>query len=85
MKLLDIIIWILIIISIIVVSWYIFGSSPTLEQSLLVLIISMLFIIHSKSIKNEATLSYLKNRFSKIEDSFIKLADDFREHIKKNK
>lgn len=75
MKLQDIIIWILFIISLLVVLWYIFGSSPTIEQALLVLIISYLFVINTKISQNGVRLTMLERRFNT-------LAYDFKEHIR---
>ena len=75
MKLQDIMIWILFIISIIVILWYFFGNSPTIEQALLVLIISFLFIINTKISQIGTSLKYLDKRFNA-------LAKDFKEHIK---
>ena len=40
MKLQDVIIWILFILSIFVFLRYVFGHSPTIEQALLVMVIS---------------------------------------------
>jgi len=75
MKIIDIIIWILFIISIIVSLWYIFGHSPTFEQALLILIITFLFTINTRLIK-------LESRFLSLENSFSHLANDFKKHIK---
>jgi len=68
MKIQDIIIWILFILTIVMVLWYIFGSSPTMEQALLVLILTLSITIIVK-------LSVLETRFNF-------LARDFREHTK---
>jgi len=75
MKLQDIIIWILFIISLLVVGWYIFGNSPTIEQALLVLIISFLFVINTK-------ISQMGVKLEISEKKFSALAKDFKEHIK---
>lgn len=83
MKIQDIIIWVLFIISIVVVLWYIFGSSPTIEQAILILIVTFLFKIQANMTSNNTELKNLKRRFNILESSFIKLAKDFKEHIRK--
>ena len=44
----DIILWILFIIIVIFVFWYIFGDSPTFEQTILVFMIGVIFTITIK-------------------------------------
>ncbi len=78
MKVQDIIIWVLFIITIIVSIWYIFGSSPTLEQALLILIITILFTQTTKISNIEARLGLIEKRFNNLERSFIKLVNDFK-------
>lgn len=76
MKLQDIILIILFIISVAIALWYIFGSSPTFEQSILILILTL-------SITNLVKVSVLENRFVSLEKSFVRLANDFKLHIKR--
>ena len=38
MRISDIIIWILFLVSLVVAGWYLFGNSPTFEQAILVFI-----------------------------------------------
>ena len=76
MKLSDIIIWILLILTIIVVFWYVFGNSPTLEEALLILVITFLFTINTRITK-------LESKFLLLENSFSHLAKDFKQHITK--
>lgn len=71
MKLQDIIIWILFILTIIIVLWYIFGSSPTFEQAILLLILTL-------SITTIIKVSILETKFKF-------LARDFKEHVKHKK
>ena len=78
MKVQDIIIWVLFIITIIVSIWYVFGSSPTLEQALLILIITILFTQTTKISNIEARLGLIEKRFNNLERSFIKLVNDFK-------
>ncbi len=68
MKIQDIIIWVLFIATLIIVLWYIFGSSPTFEQAILVLILTL-------SITTLVKIKVLETRFNF-------LARDFRRHIK---
>lgn len=75
MKLIDVIAWILLVISIFVFLWFIFGNSPSIEQTFLVLIISYLFIMNAKLVQIATRLQMLQN-------SFRYLARDFKEHIK---
>ncbi len=83
MKLTDIIIWILFLISISMALWYILGNSPTFEQAILVFILTILFSLAIKV--NETTIKFetFINKFSSFEDSFKRLASDFKEHLKK--
>lgn len=67
-KIADILLWIMFIATIIVVLWYIFGNSPTIEQTLLILILTL-------SITTIIKVSVLETRFNY-------LARDFRNHCK---
>ena len=75
MKLQDIIIWILFIISLIMFFWYIFGSSLTFEQTILIFILTLL-------VKNMIETRGIKTQLTSLRNSFVRLADDFKEHIK---
>ncbi|MEW6063451.1 MAG: hypothetical protein AB1571_03745 [Nanoarchaeota archaeon] len=46
MKIEDILFWIFLIVVIVLFLWLIFGSSPTLEQTLLALLLSFVIKIH---------------------------------------
>ena len=72
----EILIWIFFIIAIIMILWYIFGNSPTIEQTLLVLIITFLFKIQADVVSNMSEIKTIKS-------SFIRLAGDFKEHLKR--
>ncbi|HLC78541.1 MAG TPA: hypothetical protein VJH92_05435 [Candidatus Nanoarchaeia archaeon] len=71
----DILFWIFFIIAVTLVSWYIFGGSSTIEQALLVLIITFLFKIQSDMLNNKAKIDILERRFNS-------LALDFKEKTK---
>lgn len=80
MKIEDIIIVILAIISIAVVLWHFLGSSPTLLESLIILILIIMFISNIQVIKNSVKLNLLEKGFDKldynIKDSFDKIKED---------
>lgn len=74
----EILFWIFFVLSIIIILWYIFGKSPTIEQALLVLILTFLFKIQASTISNNFEIINLKKKFGLIEKSFIKLVEDFK-------
>jgi len=78
MKLIDILVWALFILSLAVSAWFIFGNSPTFEQAILVLVVTFLFTLHAKIISQGAQFHMFLGKFKRLEESFIKLADDFR-------
>lgn len=71
----NILFWILFVLSIVVVLLIILGKSPTIEQGLLILILTM-------TIKNSVEIKGLKSDFKNLENKFNSLASDFKEHIK---
>lgn len=75
MKITDIIIVVLFVVTLITVFWYFFGNSPTLEQGLLILILTFMFTIYGTVREQKSTLRLM-------EKSFLRLIKDFREHIK---
>ncbi|MEK6950913.1 MAG: hypothetical protein AABX13_04290 [Nanoarchaeota archaeon] len=75
MKVTDIIIVVLFVVTLITVFWYLFGNSPTLEQGLLILILTFMFTIYG-NVREQGS------RLELIEKSFLKLVDDFKEHVK---
>jgi len=60
MKIEDIIIIVLTIISIAVVLWYFLGDSPTLLESLIILILSVMFVSNIQLIKNSVRLGFIE-------------------------
>jgi hypothetical protein len=74
MKWQDIVLWILFILSLIMGFWYLFGNSPTFEQTLLVLIITFLF-----KIQYDVAINSFEAKNLRI--SFNALAKDFKEHL----
>ncbi len=64
-------------------AWYLFGNSPTFEQTLLVLIITLLFANSTKLIRIEMKTNFFEKKFNNLENSFSHLAKDFKEHLHK--
>ncbi len=83
MKLSDIILIILFILSISVGLWYLFGSSPILDQTILIFVLTAIFAIVITVTQNNFELKYLRKRFTKLKESFIRLSNDFKETKKK--
>ena len=71
MNIMDILFWIFFVLSIAVVVWIIVGKSPTIEQALLVMILTVIWSV--------------SNRQVKLETKFNFLAKDFKEHCKHKK
>ena len=74
----DFILWILVIIAIIISIWYLLGNSPTLEQALLILILTILYATSTKISDMGSRLYLIERRFNNLEKSFIKMVNDFR-------
>ena len=74
-KIYDILFWIFFVLGVIFFLWYVFGDSPTIEQALLILIITFLFKIQSNITSNTLEMKILRR-------SFTRLVEDFKEHIK---
>jgi len=72
MKLGDIIITILAIISLAVGLWYLFGNSPTFEQALIILILTI-------QVSTVIKITQVGSRLTSLERSFSNLAKDFKE------
>ena len=79
MKWQEILFIILAILAMIIGLLYLFGNSPTLEQT----ISSFMFVTLIGAIIKLSTidfrLKFIEKRFDRLEQSFIKLASDFRE------
>jgi hypothetical protein len=76
MKTREIIFWILVLISLAIAGWYLFGNSPTFEQTILVLILTITFGIGTK-------VAMIGEKINLIEKRFNFLANDFKKHINK--
>ncbi|MAH06882.1 hypothetical protein CMI38_01370 [Candidatus Pacearchaeota archaeon] len=76
----DVLLWVLFILSLAMALWYFFGSSPTLEQSILIFMITALFGMVIKITKISANLDNLEKRFNRFEidvmNSFKSLKED---------
>jgi hypothetical protein len=68
----DILFWIFLIISIILIIWNVFGNSPTEFIALTALIVTVLL-----------QLWRVSDRTLKLEMKFSLLAKDFKEHVRK--
>ena len=66
---------VLFVITLGVILWLFIGKSPTIEQALLLLILTLV-------VKNSTDLRELKQRTMNNEAKFNALAQDFKEHIK---
>jgi hypothetical protein len=85
MKLTDIIIVILFLLSLAVGAWYIFGNSPTFEQAILIFSLTALFTMTIKIVQLGSDFTHFTKKFERLEDSFIKLANDFKESKSRGK
>ena len=85
MKIRDIILWILFLTAIFVSLWYIFGNSPSFEQALIVLVISLLFAVYAKISDMSSRIVVLEKSFFNMESSFKRLILDFRETMGKKR
>ena len=70
----EILFWLFFIITILITIWVFLGNSPTIEQALLILIITLLFKTQSDIYANRTETKILKT-------SFIKLVHDFKQHL----
>ncbi len=66
----DIIIWIFFVLTIIFIFWYIFGNSPTLEQSILILILTLSIATIVKITKLETKFNFLARDFKNHKNEF---------------
>ncbi|MBS3080986.1 hypothetical protein J4221_05920 [Candidatus Pacearchaeota archaeon] len=87
LKIGDIIIWILVIISIAVALWYFFGNSPTLEEVILTFLLTVVFTMGINLSRNGMRMNYiekdLKTLKSDVKESFNKIKEDM--NLIKNK
>ena len=79
MKIRDVILWILFLTAVFVSLWYLFGNSPSFEQALIVLVISLLFAVYAKISDTFSRMVVLEKSFLNIESSFKRLILDFKE------
>ena len=71
----DLLFWFLFGLGIIIVLWLFIGNTPTIEQALLVLILTMV-------VKNSIDIEGVKTGTYHFQKKFDALATDFKEHIK---
>ncbi len=79
MKKEEIIFWILFIVSIGVVLWYLLGKSPSMEQALLILVLTLVFknSLDLRTVKLD--LQYTKSSVAVLEQSVTALTADVTE------
>ena len=77
-KVADAISWILLGIGIIFVFWYVFGDSPTLEQSLLLSLTAYIFKLHFTSGRHDADIKSIKSDANQIKEGMHKLSEDLQ-------
>lgn len=75
MKAEEIILWVLFLLGIAVVFWLIFGNTPTIEQALLILILTLV-------VKNSIDVKGLKSDLKHSKERFNALAKDFKEQAR---
>jgi len=81
----NIIVLFLFFVSIIIGSWYVFDDFPTFEKSMIIFLL-ILIVFNILNIRDTKTrMKFIDGRFNRIENSFIKLTNDFKEHIKHKK
>lgn len=83
-KIQDIIIWISFILSVIIFFWFLFGNSPTFEQTILGITMTFIFAISFKIGGFGYRINNFERRFNRLETSFIRLANDFKDHSTKH-
>ena len=71
-KILNIIAWIFIILGVILLIWRIFGSSPSADAVVIILLVGLLFKVR-----------IIGEDLSKLKVGFKFLARDFKQHIKR--
>lgn len=79
MNIKEIIFWILLVFSMVLLIWNLIGDSPTEFIALAGLIFTVLIKMSTLGER----LVKVETRFNNLENSFIKLAEDFKEHVKK--
>jgi hypothetical protein len=78
MKIGDIIIWVVFGLAMAVLAWYLFGNSPTLQEAIIVFILGGLFSMVVKMTEYSNDMKWVKGKLNKMEESFIRMADDVK-------
>ena len=80
MKIIEIILWILFLLSIAIGLWYLFGNSPTFEQAIVIFLITSVFAIAINVSRGGMKLNYVEKKVCEIErnskNSFKKMKND---------
>ena len=75
----DVLFWIFLILGIILLVWTVFGNSPTEFIAL----VTIMFTVLLKVWKISDRQIKMDTEFKGLKHSFIRLADDFKQHINK--
>lgn len=73
----EIIFWVALIVSLILLAWYLFGSSPTELIALIAIIFTVIMKMWSVSDRQIKLENKLKIRDMRVKDSFMKVKDSF--------
>lgn len=77
----DIIIWILVIVSVVVVLWYLFGNSPTLEQVILTFLLTAIFTIVINVSRSGMKMNYIERDLGILRKDIGKSFDKIKEDM----
>jgi len=75
----EIVFWIVFIFALVLLIWNVFGNSP----NEFIALVAILFMILLKMSLIGERLTKLETEFKNFKHSFMNLAKDFKEHIKK--
>jgi len=81
----DILFWIFLAFSMILLIWTVFGNSPSefiTLSSFIFTVLLKVWKISDRQIISKMKFGNLETKFNGLENSFINLAKDFKEHIK---
>jgi len=77
----DILFWIFLILGTVLIVWNVFGNSPTEFIGLAAIMVTVLLKVWTVSDRQIR----LEMKFNNFRNSFTKLTDDFKNHLKNNK
>ncbi len=77
-KITEALFWTLILLSIFLLLWKIFGNSPTSDMVIYPIVIALVV----KSWTTSEDIATIKSKLGNLERQFSALAEDFKEHLK---